>query len=81
MRRKDGRHHLFLQHELFNHQHGSEEGRTHGTCEVCCADDVNDKTEEARKSDGGGGETSQSVDAGSGSVLSPTQLNAASRES
>ena len=34
-----------------------------------------------RKSDGGDGETSQCVDAGSASALSPSQLNADSRES
>ena len=37
--------------------------------------------EEAWKSDGGDGENSQCVDVGLASVLSPTQLNADSRES
>ena len=49
--------------------------------EVCCADDVNNNVEEAWKIDGGDGETSQSVNAGSASVSNPPQLNADSRES
>ena len=51
-----------------------------GTCEVCCANDVNYNFEEAW-SDGGDGENYQCVDVGLASVSSPTQLNADSRES
>ena len=66
--------------ESFNHQHASkEQGQDRGTCEVCCADDVN--IEEAWKSDGGDGEASQRVEAGSASASSPAQLNADARES
>ena len=43
--------------------------------------DVNNNTKEAQKSDGEDGETAWFVDAGSASALSPTQLNADSRES
>ncbi|KAJ8791198.1 hypothetical protein J1605_020761 [Eschrichtius robustus] len=58
--------------------------------EVCCADEVDNNTENVdkkktviwkKKNDGGDGETSQCVDAGSASASSPTQLNADSRES
>ena len=41
----------------------------------------NNNIKEAWKSDGGDGENSQCVDVGLASVLSPTQLNADSRES
>ena len=58
-----------------------EQGQDHGTCEVCCANDVNSNIEEAWKSDRGDEEISQFVDAGSASVSSPTQLNVDSRES
>ena len=45
------------------------------------ADEVDNNIEEAWKSDGGDGETSQCADAGSTSALSPAQLNADSRGS
>ena len=47
----------------------------HGTCEVCCASVVDSNIKEAWKSDGGVGETSHCVDAGSASASSPIQLN------
>lgn len=48
MRRKDGRHHSFLQHELLNHWHDSKE-QDHGTCEVCHANDVENNINEMWK--------------------------------
>ena len=54
---------------LLNHQHDSkEQGQDHGTCEVCCANDVHNNIEKVWRSDGGDEETSQCVDAGSASV-------------
>ena len=48
---------------MFNHQHDSkEQGRDHGTHEVCYADDVDNYIEEVWNSDGGDGETSQGQD-------------------
>lgn len=58
MRRKDGRHHSFLQHELLNHWHDSKE-QDHGTCEVCHANDVENNINEMWKNDGADGENSQ----------------------
>ena len=81
MKQKDGSCCLFLQHESFNHwQDSKEQGHNHGTCEVCCANDVHNNIKEAWRSDGRDGETFQCIDAGSASVSSPTQLNADSRE-
>ena len=67
-------------YESFNHRHNSkEQGQDNGTCEVCCADDVDNNIKEAWKSDGGDGQTSQCVDAGSASASSSAQSD--SRES
>ena len=49
--------------------------------EVCCAADVNNSVKEAWKIDGGDGEASQGVDAGSASVSNLAHPNADSRES
>ena len=73
---------LFLSYESFNHLHDSKE-QDSGTCEVYCANDASNinTIEEAWKSDGGVGETSQCMGTGSASVPSPTQLNNDPRES
>ncbi|KAJ8781184.1 hypothetical protein J1605_011168 [Eschrichtius robustus] len=54
---------MFLYHESFNHWHDSkEQGQDHVTYEGSCANDVDNKIEEAWKSDGEDGEISQFLD-------------------
>ena len=80
--REEGRRHPCLEHGSCNHWHDSkEQGLDRGAYEVCCTDDVDSRTEEARKSDGGDGETSQWAEARFASASSPAQLNADSGES
>ena len=61
-RGKNGRYTLFLQHDSLKHwQDSSEQGQDHGTCEVCCDNNITNNGQEMEGNDGGDGETSQSV--------------------
>ena len=81
MRHKEGRRHSSSERGSFNHWHDSKErGPDRGAREVCWTNNVDNDTEEARKGDGGAGETSQCVEARLASASGPAQLNADSGE-